>query len=160
MRWLRFALLVCITSILQAGFLSNLNLKLDLLMILLVFFAIYYSSSEAIVTSFTLGFAADIFGQVMGPQMISFGIIGTALSYMNRVIAIKKKSYQAIVIFIATILVSAISGLLNTLKDQSPPPDIYSTVLWTGIISAVAGPFLFIPAAWVMRTNAFRYRKR
>lgn len=160
MRWLRFALIACITSILQAGLLLHLNLKLDLLLVLVVFFAIHYSASEAIVTSFALGFAADVFGHTMGPQMISFGIAGTALSYLNRVIAIRKKSYQAIAIFVVVIIVSAMTVLLNKFKDYPPSANIYSSVLWTAVISGIAGPFLFIPAAWIMRTSTFRYRKR
>ncbi len=160
MRWLRFALLVCCASILQAGFLFNLNIKLDLLLVLLVFCAIYYSSSEAIVTSFVLGFAADLFGSAMGPQMISFGLVGTALTFLHRVIAIKKKPYQAITIFVVAVLAGALAGLLNSLKGQTLPTDIESSVFFTALYSCLAGPFLFIPVALWMRTNTFRFRKR
>jgi rod shape-determining protein MreD len=163
MRWVRFAFLVCAASVLQAGFLSNQNLKLDLLLINVVFFAIYYSCSEAIVTSFALGFAADIsgFGHAMGPQMISFGLAGTALAFLHRIIAIRKKPYQAIAIFISVILTGILTGLLNHFKgDPYPDAVYYKSVLFTALVSAIVGPFLFIPIAWWMQTGTNRYRKR
>ena len=74
MRWSRFGVLVVVVSLLQAGFVAALNIKPDLLLILLVFLAIYCNTTEAIVSSFTIGFAADLIGQAMGPQMISIGL--------------------------------------------------------------------------------------
>jgi rod shape-determining protein MreD len=153
MRWLRFALLVCFASVLQAGFLSNLSIKLDLLLILVVFFATHTSTSEAIVTAFILGFAADLsgFGQAMGPQMLSFGLAGTAMAFLHRIIEIKNKLFQAVAIFLIAILTGFLIALLNYIKHQPVPSHLYNSVLYTAIISGVLGPFLFTPAAWWMR---------
>jgi len=104
MRWFRFAVIVLLATILQASLLANLNIKPDLPLILLVFFAIYCNTAEAIISSFAIGFAADLIGTTMGPQMISFGLFGTDLAYLHRFIAIRKMPYQALVIFITSFL--------------------------------------------------------
>ncbi|MHC4245135.1 MAG: rod shape-determining protein MreD [Planctomycetota bacterium] len=77
MHWFRFAVLVLLATVLQASFFADLNSKPDLLLILLVFFAVYCDTSDAIICSFVIGFAADLIGQTMGPQMISYGIFGS-----------------------------------------------------------------------------------
>lgn len=149
MRWFRFAVLISLVAVLQAGLLAGLNIKPDLLLILLVFFAIYCDSSEAIITSFAIGFAADITGSTMGPQIISFGLFGTVLAYLHRLIAIRKMPYQSLVIFITGLLVGALANLLTFLKGQPATALIYLS--GTSLYSAVVGPFLFLPLAWWMR---------
>jgi rod shape-determining protein MreD len=158
MQWIRFAALVCFGAVLQAGFLSNLNIKIDMLLILLVFFAVYSSTSEAIVSSFTIGFAADLIGRTMGPHIISFGIFGTALAHLHRVIAIRKMPYQAIAIFLMAWLTGLLVHLLNSLKGQ-PATDIYGNILKVSIFSGITGPFLFLPVAWWMRIKTNRFRR-
>ena len=101
----------------QAAFLSKFNLRPDLLIILLVFFAIYNNTTEAIISSFSIGFAADLIGTSMGSQMLSFGILGTSLSYLTQVIAMRKKPYQALAIFVITILVGFLTNILKGFKD-------------------------------------------
>ncbi|MHC4844352.1 MAG: hypothetical protein ACYTEE_11165 [Planctomycetota bacterium] len=59
MRWVRFAILVLLTALLQAGLvdilsLTSLNIKPDLLLVLMVFFAVFSNTKDAIITSFLL----------------------------------------------------------------------------------------------------------
>ena len=119
MRWFRFAVLLCLATVLQAGFLANLSIKPDLLLIVLVFFAVYSNTADAIITSFTIGFAADLIGRTMGPQMISFGLFGTLLAYLRRVIAIRKMPYQGLAIFVTALLAGALAYLLDLLTGPA-----------------------------------------
>jgi rod shape-determining protein MreD len=160
MRWLRFAVLVCFAIILQAGFLSKFNIRPDLLAILLVFFAIYCNTTEAIITSFVTGFAADLIGRTMGSQMLAFGICGTLLAYLHRVIAIRKMPYQAIAIFITSFLAGFLANILNHLKGEVSGIEIYTTVFWLSMSSGIAGPILFPLFAWWMRIKMHRFRIR
>jgi rod shape-determining protein MreD len=165
MRWFRFAVLIIVASVLQAGLLELLNFKPDLLLILLVFFANYGKTSDAIIASFSIGFAADIIGSAMGPQIISFGFFGTALAYLHRVIAIKKIPYQSLVIFITAILTAVLAHFLtfvklSVLEGKPTPPMINAILLVTSICSALAGPFLFLPVGWWMRIKINRLRRR
>lgn len=157
MRWLRFAVLLCLVTVLQAGLLAHLNPKPDLLLILLVFFAVYCNSSEAIVTSFTIGFAADIIGPAMGPQIISFGLFGTLLAYLHRVIAIRKMPYQAAAIFLTGLLAGTLACFLAFFKGQPASLNMYAILLGTSLYSAIVGPFLFLPSAWWMRIKTHRF---
>lgn len=160
MRWFRFAVLVLIAAVLQAGFLTNLTIKPDLLLILLVFFAIYCDPTEVIISSFTLGFIADIIAMSMGPKMISYGLYGTLLAYLRRVISISKMPYQGITIFITGMLAGYTAYLLNFLKSEPVTPISLKILLGVSISSGIVGPFLFLPAAWWMKIKPTRSRRR
>jgi rod shape-determining protein MreD len=160
MRWFRFAALVLLATVLQASFFADLNIKPDLLLILLVFFAIYRNTSEAIICSFTIGFAADLIGRTMGPQMISFGLFGTALAYLHRVIAIRKMPHQSLAIFITAALAGSLVYLLNFLKGEPIPSNIYAALFGIALYSGLVGPFLFLPSAWWMRIKINRFHRR
>ncbi len=167
MRWFRFVVLVCLTTIIQASFLVNLNIKPDLLLILLVFFAIYQPPpvrnrvtgnpsqvSGAIITSFTIGFAADIIGSTMGPHIISYGIFGSTLAYLHRYIAIRKIPYQFLAVFVTGFLAGALAHVLTLLKGQPAAPHVISVLFGTSLFSALVGPFLFLPCVWWMRMGS------
>lgn len=162
MRWLRFALLILAVTVLQKGLLARWSSKPDLLIILLVFFAIYYSTSEAIICSFIIGFAADLVGSPMpmGPQMISFGMFGTLLAYLHRVIAIKRMPYQALAIFATSVLTGALTHLLAYITGEPVAANIFAVVFVTSLYSSIVGPFLFLPTAWWMRIKMSRFSRR
>ncbi len=159
MRWIRFAVLVVFVTVLQAGglpdaiALTRLNARPDMLLILLVFFAVYCDGNEAVICSFTIGFAADLTGPAMGPGMISFGLFGTALAYLNRLIAIGRMPQQAAAIFVTSFLVGLTVALLGFLTGRPTAANIYAVLLGTSIYTAVLGPFLFPPLAWWMHVQ-------
>ncbi len=157
MRWIRFVILICLATIAQAGFLSSYSLKPDIMLILVVFFAVYNTTSDAIITSFSIGFAADLIGVSMGTQMISFGILGTALSYLNRVFALRKVPYQIASIFALTLLSGFLTNALYSFKHIGTIESSY--ILKTAIYSAIVGPFVYMPVAWWMKVNSSRYRR-
>ena len=161
MRWVRFAVFILIATLLQDSLvkiiaISDSNIKPDLLLISLVFFAIYYDTTEAMIISFIIGFASDLIGGPMGPGIISFGIFGTLLAYLHRVVALKSRPYQAFAIFIVGIAIGITIYLLGFLKGQPPLPNIWSFIFFTSLYSAVLGPFFFLPCAWWMRIKEGR----
>ena len=161
MNWFRFAVLLVIAMVLQAGVVDILafaNSKPDLLLILLVFFAVYSDTSNAIITSFVIGFASDIIiGSAMGPQTVSFGLFGTLLAYLHRVVAIKKMHYQSLVIALTGFLAGTLALFLSSLKDQPIAPNAFTILLGTSIYSAVVGPFLFSLLSWWIRMTVHRF---
>jgi rod shape-determining protein MreD len=157
MRWLRFGVFVLIVAIFQASVLAGLNIKPDLLLILLVFFAIYCNTTEAIITSFAIGFVADIIGSAMGPYTISFGLFGTLLAYLHRAVAIRKMSYQAAVIFVICLLAGTLAYLLTFIKGPAVADSFQGVAFGTALYSAIVGPFLFLPSAWWMHINTHRF---
>ena len=161
MRWFRFALLILAVTVLQKGLLARWGGKPDLLVILLVFFAIYNNTSDAIISSFTIGFAADLVGSQMGTQMISFGLFGTLLAYLHRVIAIKRMPYQGLAIFVTSVLTGFLTNLMAYITKGEPVAvNIYAVVFLTALYSSIVGPFLFLPSAWWMRIKINRFGRR
>lgn len=124
----------------------------------MVFFAIHSNTSNAIITSFAIGFAADIsIGTLMGSHTISFGLFGTALAYLHRVIAIRKVHYQAFAIFITAFMTGTLAHFLALLRGQATVPNVYSDILGEALYSAVVGPVFFLLAAWLMRIKTHRF---
>ena len=161
MRWVKFAVFIIIATVLQAELLSVVSIgsaKPDLLLILLVFFAIYCNTTEAIIASFTIGFAYDLIGSTMGAGILSFGVFGTLLAYLHRVIAIRRKPYQAVAIFAVGVLAGTLVYFLCFLRSQLPTSGILSGIFGTALYSGLIGPFLFLPSAWWMsiKTNRFK----
>jgi len=152
MRWFRFALLLIVAAILQAGF-ADARYKPDLLLILMTLSSIYSKTNDAIITSFLTGLACDLISPAVGAGIISFGLLGSFLSYLNRIITIRRMPYQAVTIFIMGILTGLSINLLNRFKSLPFNQDIYITILWTSLLSAVIGPLLFLPAAWWLRID-------
>lgn len=168
MRWFRFAVLVLVVTILQTSLVGAIalrhgDIRPDLLLILLVFFAIHVDPQSAVVASFAIGFAADLATPVrelmMGPQIISFGVAGTLLSDIHSVISIRRMSYQAATIFIVGALTAITSHLLTFVRADPPSASLAVELLWQPLYSALIGPLLFFPIAWWMRV-ARKSRKR
>ena len=164
MRWIRFAVFIALETVLQASLLLDIialppsSSKPNLLLILLVFFATNCNTSDAIITSFAIGFAADIsISATMGSHTISFGLFGTVLAYLHRIIAIRKVSYQAIAIFLIAFVTGTFVHFLELLKGQPTVSNIYSAILGTALYSAIVGPLFFLPAAWFMRIKTHRF---
>lgn len=157
MRWVRFIILILIAAVIQAGMINILavtkfNIKPDLLIILLAFFAIYSSTFDSIITSFSIGFVADLIGRsAMGVHSLAFGIIGTLLALLTSIIAIRKMPYQGLLIFVTALITGLTAHLLNSLKLQNPPESPYILIFGVALFSAILGPFLFLPFAWWMR---------
>ncbi len=164
MRWIRFAVLLVVVTLLQAAFVESVSIggaSPDLLLILLVFFVAYSNITDAIITSFIIGFTWDLIGTAsMGPGMISFGLLGTLLGYLNSIFAVRTKHRQAVVILVMGILSGILIYLLNFFKEHQAiiNPGIF---IWgRSIYSAIAGPFLFIPFSWVIRLKPYYFGHR
>jgi rod shape-determining protein MreD len=161
MHWPRFAVLVLIVTLLQKSWINtiavtDLRVTPDLLLIAMTFFAIRCSEKEAIISSFVLGFAADIAAASIGPMIISFGLFGTGLSYLHRLIAIKKVPHEAITIFVAGMGTGYLAWLLASVAGQTPRPGGIGALIGTSIYSAVLGPVLFLLLDWMMRIKSRR----
>ena len=167
MKWLRAALLVCFIAVIQAGLanalaVTSLNIKPDLLLALMVFFAVSSTSRDAIIISFAMGFAADVIaiGQPMGPRTISFGLIGTMLAHIHNVLVIRKIPHQVVAVFFSGLLALSISNFLTFLANHSVVSHAYIIVLGTSLYSGIAAPFLLLPSAWLMRIKTGRLNRQ
>ncbi len=150
MYWIRFIIFVLIAAILNAGNLSSViaigsaNIKPDLLLILLVFIAANSSSFDAIIASFVIGLFADISGSAIGPAMISFGLFGSLISQMRKVIIMKRMVHQAIAIFAIGLFGGCLTQILIFLKTGQKTPNLTTVIFATALYSAVIGPIVWV----------------
>lgn len=148
MRSFRYAVFILAVAVLQASHLLDLiavtqfRIKPDLLLVLMVFFAIKCGPAEAIILVFATGLAADIIDPPLGPHIISFGLLGSLLAYVRNFIMIRRMLRQSIVIFITSILTSIVGQLLAFMKAQPISPNIYSLFFGNALYSAILGPYL------------------
>jgi rod shape-determining protein MreD len=163
MPWPRFVVVVLVAALLQASLIDSItitrfNATPDLLLIVMIFFAIRCDITEAIISSFAIGLAADMVtpGFPMGPRVISFGLFGTALAHLNRVVTLRKMPQEAIVILIVGFCAGGLAHLLALLAKQSSDWGGFGELAGTSVYSAVLGPFLSLPLDWLMRIKRKR----
>lgn len=166
MRWVRFAILIIIISVVQAGLvdviaISGDRVTPDLLLILLVFFAIRSNSKDAIVSSFIIGLAADIIsmGSIVGAWMITYGLLGSVLSQMHKVVAFQKMPHQAAAILVVAVAAVPIYCFLTWIQMPEATQGMAGPMVWSGLYSAIVGPFLFLPVAWWMGIKTRRMKR-
>ncbi|MBW8001168.1 MAG: rod shape-determining protein MreD [Planctomycetes bacterium] len=164
MNWSRFSVALIIVTLLQASFVDAISIagiKPNLLLVVLVFFAIYANPTEAIITSFIIGFAADVaLGTTIGPHIIGFGLFGTLLSNLNRVIAIRQVQYQCLAIFATGFFSGLAVWLLTAIRRQPLGHNVTAILLQMPLYSSLVGPILFIPYAWWMNVNLHRFSRQ
>ncbi|MFA5422737.1 MAG: rod shape-determining protein MreD [Phycisphaerae bacterium] len=159
MHWLRFVALLLVSTLLQADLLNSIavaSIKPNLLLILLVFFAIFCEPYDAIIASFAIGFAADLIGQSMGPMTLSFGLLGTSLCYLSKAISLRRMPFQAAAIFLIGFMTALFAYLLSGLQEQPAYQNTLGVLFATPLYSGVVGPFLFLPLAWWMQIKIQR----
>ncbi len=163
MHWLRFAALLVVCTLLQESFLDVISVagtRPDILLILVVFFAIFLDPHDAIITSFTIGLAHDLIGTSMGPGILSFGILGTGLCYLSSVISLRQMPFQAAAIFLFVIIITFVMVIFIRIQKQLVPTDTFGMYLGSPLYSAIVGPFLFLPIAWWMHIKVKGFRRR
>ncbi|MCF7974227.1 MAG: rod shape-determining protein MreD [Phycisphaerae bacterium] len=150
MHWIRFMILILIAAIVQSSLVSVLALteaqiKPNLLLILMVFFAIHCPAQEAILSAFIIGLFADLIGAGMGPLLLAYGVIGSLLSEVRHVMVLRHIPQQMIAVFAAGGLCGLVALVLFRIKGCPVPIDMAHLVLWQPLYSAVlAGPFFWI----------------
>jgi rod shape-determining protein MreD len=166
MAWLRFAVLIVTATVLQTSFIGAFwilspDIRPDLLLILLVFFAIRCNPNDAVLTSFLIGFAADLADPAagfMGPRIISFGVFGTLLSNLHNVISIRRFSHQAVALLLMGFVTPIFTQMLAHLRGDPAPLNIIRELFWQPAFTALVGPFLSLPMAWWMQMDSRRRR--
>ncbi len=152
MRWIRFLILLFIITLLDSGNVINiiatpgLHIRPDLLLIMLVFFAGNCNTTDAVLASFLIGLAADISGEVgvMGPYTVSFGIFGSLICQLRKVIIMKRIFYQALAVMLVGLLSAILANVLTMFKVGPGVSNVHWIILWTSVYSAGVAPILWM----------------
>jgi rod shape-determining protein MreD len=149
MRWISFAFILTFTTLLEAGNLLNVfaiggwYIRPGILITLLVFYSLSCQSRDAIICSFIIGFAADLTGDVMGPHIICFGLLGLLLNQSNQILFAKRAIYKALIVFAIYLTAETFSHWLGLLKGLDTKDSHYFIMFFTALYSAVISPIIW-----------------
>jgi rod shape-determining protein MreD len=149
MRWFSFIVILLAATLLEAGNLLNVfavtgwYIKPGVLITLLVYYALSCRYDEAIVTSFFIGFAADLVAGVMGPHMLCYGLLGVLLNQTGRMLIMKRAVYKAVVVFLVFLAAETAAYWLSVLKVDETRQSVSTIILLTGLYSAVICPLIW-----------------
>lgn len=149
MRWVSFAFVLLIATLLEAGSLLNVfaiggwYIRPGILITLLVFYSFSCQSRDAIICSFVIGFAADLTGDVLGPHIICFGLLGLLLNQSNQILFARRAVYKAIIVFAVYLIAETFSHWLGLFKGLDTKDSHYSIMFFTALYSAVISPIIW-----------------
>ena len=163
MRWIRFTILILVAAILQTSLvqllaLTEAEIKPNLLLILLVYFSVYANGADGIITSFAIGLCADLIGSGVGPQMVSFGLTGSLLTEIRKLIDLRPILNQIIVVVLAGMLSGLLTLPLYAVKGCPSPAGHWPILLWEPLYSSLLAPLLFWVINVIMGHSANRQR--
>ena len=150
MRWIRFSIILLLTAIINTGDMldlisvGSLHIRPDLLLILMVFFASNCGMFEAVIASFVIGFAADISGSAMGPYTVSFGLFGSLISQLRKVIITKGMLHQCGAIIATGIVAGGFAHMLFFFKTHEVTANIHIALAGTAVYSGIISPFIWL----------------
>jgi rod shape-determining protein MreD len=162
MRWIRFSIILLVATILNTGDLldlvsvGSLHIRPDLLLIILVFFASNCGMFEAIIASFAIGLAADISGSVMGPYTISFGLFGSLISQLRKVIIMKRMVHQCGAIVATGLLAGGLAHFLAHIKTHELTSNLYIALAGSAVYSGIIGPLIWSSLSAISRWLGIR----
>lgn len=150
MHWISFIILLVLVTLLDAGNLPNyiaigpMNVRPDMLLVVMVFFAVNSDIYTATITSFMTGLAVDVSSSSIGPYMISFGIVGSLVSLIDREMIMKRRFRQGLLIFFVGIAAHGLAYWLTILKPGGPLPNAYIFLVWNTVFSAAVTPLVWM----------------
>ncbi len=158
MHWIRFAILVFVVMLLQTGLvdvmaITDAQIKPDLMLILLVFFASQSNPMDAMISSFIIGLATDIITVAVGPHMIAFGVLGTVVSELRRFIVLR----HALGLALATLAVGILAALFVVPLAQLKGQPLHPSLWWEPLYSALLAPLFSFSLPWIM---GWQHRRR
>jgi rod shape-determining protein MreD len=131
------------TNLVEVCAVTSAQIKPNLHLILLAFFSIHATAYDVIITSFIIGLCADLAGPAIGPQMISFGIMGTLLAELRQFVVLGRIPQQMLAIGVVGCVTAALAALMYPVKGISLAVHWDHALLWQPLYSAIIGPFLF-----------------
>jgi rod shape-determining protein MreD len=149
MRWFSFITILLAATLLEAGNLLNVfaftgwYIRPGVLITLLVYYSLACRHDEAIITSFFIGFAADLAAGTMGPHMLSYGIAGVILNQASQILVVKRAIFKAAIVFLTFMVAEPVAYWLTNFKREETLQNALSIIFQTGLYSAVICPLIW-----------------
>jgi rod shape-determining protein MreD len=149
MRWISFTLILLVAALLETGNLLNWlalggwTIRPGILITLLVYYAVTCRPHESVSCSFLIGLAADLSAGLLGPHMISYGLMGIVFSSLRHLLSMKPATHKALFVFLAFMTTEIGAYWLSILKTHETRSNLYSVLLLTALYSAVISPLVW-----------------
>ena len=149
MRWISFIITLLIFTVVGSGNLMNyislgeLNIKPQLLIILLIFLTSHVNSRDATMLCFTIGFFADISSATVGPAMVAFGLWGYLFATIKEMLVLNRMRYQALILFLFSAISMATIEALTFFKTGQSSPKIFYSIILSSLYTALVGPIIW-----------------
>jgi rod shape-determining protein MreD len=148
MQWVRFAIVVLAAAFIQGSSIpqwiaiTRFDISPDLLLILLVYFAVFCEGPAAIIASFSLGLAADLTYHTLGPYLLSFGLCGSLLHILRTVVTVRRTLHTIAAVFLTGLSMAIMAKIIIYFRGGS---EIYTLVKIFGmsVYSALLSPYVF-----------------
>jgi cell shape-determining protein MreD len=75
--------------------------------------------------------------------MVAFGVFGSMISQLRKLIIMKKMIHQLIAIFIMALITGTLAHILIYLKIKQSTPSVYAVIFLSALYSGLAGPILW-----------------
>lgn len=124
--------------------LDQMNFRPDVMIILMVFFALKFESISGLIACFLLGLGADIVSLPMGPFVIAFTIAGALIANIRKSSVADNIVFQAILIFVATIVILGGAEFIKYIADKDVSSHLIKRIFVTGLYNLVFGPILLL----------------
>lgn len=166
MKWLLYFVVAGALMLLNASALMSLveisryDIRPDLMIAVLAFFACRYPRRDAITAAFAAGLLSDISGPAMGPGMLSFLLLGVMFSGMRDLISMDTMRNRLFAIFVLALFVLAGDALLASLKTGQHAVKPLLTIPLRALYSAFAASLLWPVLDYILLIFGLRRRKR
>lgn len=148
MQFIFFCIFFFLGIILQGGNILNfielgeLNIKPDVLIILLVFFALRVDDITAIIVSFLLGFAADLIILPLGPFVIAYVLAGYAVSSIKKSAIVNSIISQSFLVFLTVLTIFFAASAIKFIANKDISSHLVFRAFATALYSALIAPFM------------------
>ncbi|MFC1807821.1 rod shape-determining protein MreD [Candidatus Omnitrophota bacterium] len=150
-------LIISVCALIQATsfeYISVMGVKPDLLIILVIFFALSFSSHQAKRLAIVIGLLKDVTSaSLLGSYTLSFLILAMIISYHQNKFFRERISTQMMIAFISYFFVGVVIFLLNSFSSKSFPAhySFLSLIVRGSAYTAVISPVVFFILSKILR---------
>ena len=158
MRWIAFAILLYVVTVLQttlAPFIAVHTIRPDFMLILAVNYALMVRSADALLACWCIGFAIDLTGisytnhSNIGVHALSLGLIALAIVNIRELTFRESPVTQLVTTFIVKLVVALLAGIhmLYVLDQWDRFGEVLTLAFWAAVYTSAISPY----GHWILR---------
>ena len=163
MRWFGFIFTLLGLTILQFGEFSriisigSISAQPEFLIVLMLIYVCNSNRYDSIIIAFSAGFMYDLGHGILGPGMLTIGVLGTLLAHIREALVLDNYKFKAILAFILSAVILFCVYLITIIKTDETLPNLFTSVFANALYSAIITPVLW----WAFqKIGLFQYPNR